>query len=46
MAAYRMQGTPTSILVDREGRLRKQRFGPEEDLAVGADIAFLLAERS
>jgi len=45
MAAYAMQGTPTLILIDRAGRLRKQSFGVEDDLRVGADIAFLLAEQ-
>lgn len=44
MRAYAMQGTPTLVLIDRAGRLRKQHFGPEPDLAVGADIAFLLGE--
>jgi hypothetical protein len=45
MAAYGIQGTPTLILIDRWGRLRKQTFGTEDDMRVGADIAFLLAER-
>ena len=45
MTAYAMQGTPTLILIDRRGRLRKQAFGTEDDMRVGADIAFLLAER-
>jgi hypothetical protein len=45
MAAYAMQGTPTLILIDRAGRLRKQRFGVEDDMRVGADIAFLLSEQ-
>ncbi|MDE8654255.1 TlpA disulfide reductase family protein [Novosphingobium album (ex Liu et al. 2023)] len=44
MAAYAMQGTPSLILIDRHGRLRKQAFGTEDDLRVGADIAFLLTE--
>lgn len=44
MAAYAMQGTPTLILIDRAGRLRKQSLGVEEDMRVGADIAGLLAE--
>lgn len=44
MAACAMQGTPSLILIDRQGRLRKQAFGTEEDMRVGADIAFLLAE--
>ena len=45
MAAYAMQGTPTLVLIDRAGQLRKQSFGVEDDMRVGADIAFLLAER-
>lgn len=45
MAAYAMQGTPTLALIDRQGRLRKQHLGTEDDLQVGADIGFLLAER-
>ena len=45
MAAYGIQGTPTLILIDRWGRLRKQTFGTEDDMRVGADIAFLLAEQ-
>lgn len=45
MASYAMQGTPSLILIDRRGRLRKQSFGVEDDMRVGADIAFLLAEQ-
>ncbi|MCC6736320.1 MAG: redoxin family protein [Bauldia sp.] len=45
MAAYGMKGTPTLVLIDRLGRLRKQAFGKEEDLQAGADIATLLSER-
>jgi peroxiredoxin len=44
MAAYGMQGTPTLILIDRAGRIRKHAFGAEDDLRVGADIALLTAE--
>jgi hypothetical protein len=44
MAAYGMQGTPTLLLIDRAGRLRKHGFGVEDDLLVGAEIATLLAE--
>ena len=44
MRAYAMQGTPTLLLYDRGGRLRMQRFGSIEDLALGAAIASLLAE--
>lgn len=44
MRAYGMRGTPTLILIDRKGRLRRHAFGAEEDLAVGAAVATLLAE--
>ena len=44
MAAYGMRGTPTLILIDRQGRQRAQYFGHIPDLRVGADIATLLAE--
>lgn len=46
MAAYAMQGTPTLILIDRLGRLRKQRFGQQDDLTLGAEIMALMAEQS
>lgn len=45
MAAYGMRGTPTLVLVDRDGHVRKQSLGVEDDLRVGADIATLLSER-
>lgn len=41
---YGMQGTPTTILIDRLGRLRSQSFGAVSDLALGAHIATLAAE--
>ena len=44
MAAYAMQGTPTLLLIDAEGRLRRQAFGHVEDIVLGADIALLAAE--
>ena len=46
MQAYRMQGTPTTILIDRAGRLRLQHFGRLRDLAIGAQIAALVGEAS
>lgn len=46
MAAYAMQGTPTLILIDRAGRLRRQKLGGEDDMRIGAEIAFLLAEQA
>ena len=39
-----MQGTPTSLLIDRSGHLRNQAFGIDDDLALGAAIATLIAE--
>lgn len=44
MRAYQMQGTPTTVLIDAEGRLRRQVFGTVDDLQLGADIGMLLAE--
>lgn len=45
MEAYNMQGTPTLILIDRNGMLRKQKFGHEHDLALGAEIMSLVLEQ-
>jgi hypothetical protein len=44
MLAYEMQGTPTTVLIDAQGRRRSQWFGMREDLLLGAEIAILLAE--
>jgi peroxiredoxin len=44
-ARYGMQGTPTTVLIDRKGRLRMQRFGSVDDLVLGASVATLLTER-
>jgi hypothetical protein len=44
MRAYGMQGTPTTILIDREGLLRLHKFGHVEDLLLGASIAALIGE--
>jgi hypothetical protein len=48
MKAYAMQGTPTTILIDAQGRLRRQLFGVHDDLLLGAELGSLLleAERS
>ena len=34
MAAYGMRGTPSMIMVDREGRLAYHSFGAADDLAL------------
>ncbi|HEX7340270.1 MAG TPA: TlpA disulfide reductase family protein [Rhodanobacteraceae bacterium] len=44
MRAYAMQGTPTTVLIDAQGRLRRQKFGRYDDLLLGADIGALLVE--
>ena len=44
MRAYGMQGTPSLVLIDRNGHLRQHAFGNVDDLALGAAIATLIAE--
>jgi peroxiredoxin len=43
MEAYRMQGTPTLLVIDRAGQLRHQIFGHIPDLRLGAEITRLVA---
>jgi peroxiredoxin len=43
MQAYRMQGTPTAILIGRDGGIAHQGFGVEDDMVLGARIAAALA---
>ena len=44
MQAYQMQGTPTTILIDRAGKIRKQKFGRDDDMVIGSQIMALVAE--
>jgi len=46
MRRYAMQGTPTLLLIDREGRLRRQTFGHISNLQLGAEIMALMRETS
>lgn len=46
MRRYQMRGTPTAIVIGRDGVIRHHGFGQEEDLALGAIVGSLLAERS
>lgn len=46
MATYQLRGTPSLILIDREGRYREQHFGSVSDLALGAQIMQLVGEAS
>jgi hypothetical protein len=43
MSAYNTQGTPTTLLIDGAGRLRKHHFGVESDQQLMADIDRLIA---
>lgn len=44
MARYQLRGTPSTLLIDRDGHLRHSLFGASEDLVLGALIGRLLAE--
>jgi peroxiredoxin len=44
MEEYQLRGTPTLILIDRQGRLRLSHFGRAEDMRAGALIGQLVAE--
>ena len=40
--AYGMQGTPTSLIFDRQGRLAMQHFGHADELALGSAITRIM----
>jgi hypothetical protein len=44
MEAYGMQGTPTLLLFDRQGRLRRHYLGAVDDVRLGAEIMALVLE--
>jgi len=44
MSRYQTQGTPTLLLIDRNGFLRTHHMGHLDDLIVGAQIMKLIAE--
>lgn len=44
MRDYDMAGTPTTILIDRAGRIRHRFFGAVDDLRMGAHLGRLVAE--
>ena len=44
MQKYQMRGTPTLLLIDRQGHLRHQLFGAVDDMQVGAMLAQLVYE--
>lgn len=45
MERYALRGTPSAVLIGRDGRIRHHGFGQEEDMALGARIAMALAEQ-
>ncbi|MDP9837225.1 thiol-disulfide isomerase/thioredoxin [Neorhizobium huautlense] len=45
MQRFRLRGTPSSILIGRDGTIRHHVFGVEDDIVVGARIAMALAEK-
>ena len=44
MDRYKMRGTPSLVLIDRQGMIRKHAFGPVEDIRIGAEIGALTQE--
>ncbi len=44
MERFKLRGTPSLLLFDRNGRLRAHHFGSVTDMQVGAEIGTLLAE--
>jgi peroxiredoxin len=46
MERFQLRGTPSAILIGRDGRIRHHGFGQEEDMALGARIAGALAEKA
>jgi len=44
MARWLLEGTPTTLLIDRAGRLRARHFGAIDELQFGVVIGQLLAE--
>ena len=43
MEQYGMRGTPTTIVIDRDGMIREHAFGQVDDLALGVLIGSVLA---
>jgi len=41
---YEMRGTPTTVLIDRAGRLRAHHFGAVEDMSLARAITQLALE--
>jgi len=46
MQNYALQGTPSLLLIDQSGRLRRHYFGPADDIQLGAEIMELVLSDS
>jgi peroxiredoxin len=46
MAAFQMQGTPSLLMFDRAGRLRRHYFGKPDDMTLAAEIMALVIEEA
>jgi peroxiredoxin len=46
MRRYQMRGTPSCVIIGRDGAIRHHGFGQEEDMALGAILGSLLAEKA
>ena len=46
MAAYGFRGTPSTVLIDRQGFVRHHGFGQEDDIAIGLRIGLLMADNA
>ena len=44
MQAYELRGTPSVVLIDRQGRVRTNHFGRLDDMVLGALLGQLIAE--
>jgi peroxiredoxin len=44
MDRYKMRGTPSLVLIDKQGQVRKHAFGAVDDLRIGAEIGALTQE--
>jgi hypothetical protein len=46
MARWNLRGTPSTLLIDRAGRLRLKHFGAIDELELGVMIGRMLSERT
>ncbi|MEP0823202.1 MAG: redoxin domain-containing protein [Ignavibacterium sp.] len=44
MRTYKLRGTPSLILIDRQGRVRESLFGQVDELALGVRLGELMRE--